>query len=34
MIFVPLRLRSVVMLAIGAIGAAVISAWMLDAMTR
>jgi len=29
LIFVPLRLRSVVMLAIGAIGATVISAWML-----
>jgi O-Antigen ligase len=29
LIFVPLRLRSVLMLAIGAIGAAVISAWML-----
>ena len=29
LIFVPLRLRSIVMLAIGAAGAAVISAWML-----
>jgi hypothetical protein len=29
LIFVPLRLRSVLMLAIGAVGAAVISAWML-----
>jgi hypothetical protein len=29
LIFVPLRLRSVMMLAIGAIGATVISAWML-----
>ena len=30
LIFVPLRLRSVVLLAIGAIGASVISAWMLS----
>jgi len=29
LIFVPLRLRSIVMLAIGAVGASVISAWML-----
>ncbi len=30
LIFAPLRLRSIVMLAIGAVGAAVISAWMLS----